>query len=81
VGAGTIAEAILKWLRASSRQKLSPAGWALVGLFALHTCIIVAVNCGLQLTHTEQGLWIYGICIPMIMAWVVVVIDVLTWPY
>jgi hypothetical protein len=53
----------------------------LLGLFAAHTCMIAAVNLGLNLTHTEQGLWIYGICVPMVVAWVKVQVEVITRTY
>jgi hypothetical protein len=72
----------MRWHRARNRNKLSPAGVALVTLFAIHTCVIAAVNLDLlQLTRTGEGVWIYGICVPMILSWLVVVIEVLTWPY
>jgi hypothetical protein len=67
--------------RANDPNKLTPAGVALLGLFAIHTCMIAAVNLGLDLTRTEEGLWIYGICVPMIVTWVVVTIEVFTRTY
>jgi hypothetical protein len=59
-------------------NKLSPAGVVLVGLFTLHTCMIAAVNLGLELTHAEEAAWICGVMVPMIMAWVAVEIELIT---
>jgi hypothetical protein len=67
--------------RTRDRNKLTPAWWIMVGLFAIHTCTIAAVNLGLELTRTQEGLWIYGICIPMVVAWVKVQIEVITRTY
>jgi hypothetical protein len=67
--------------KARDRNKLSPAGIALVGLFAVHACMIAAVSLGLQLTHAEQDAWMCGVLVPMVVAWLVEVIEVLTRTY
>jgi hypothetical protein len=50
--------------RTRARNKLTPAGIALVGLFAIHACMIAAVNLGLELTHAEQDAWMAGVLVP-----------------
>jgi hypothetical protein len=67
--------------RARDHNKFSLAGFVMIGLFAIHTCMIAAVNLGLELTHLEQGLWIYGICVPMVLAWAKVQVELITRHY
>jgi hypothetical protein len=70
----------MRWHRASDPNKRNLPGTALIVLYTLHTCMIIAINLGLQLTHTEQGLWIYGLCFPMIVAWLALMVDLFIWP-
>jgi hypothetical protein len=67
--------------RANDPNKLTPAGVALLGLFAAHFAMIVAVNSGVELTHAEQDAWMVGLLVPMFVAWVIVTIEVLTRTY
>jgi hypothetical protein len=67
--------------KARDPNKLSPACVVMLGLFTLHTAIIAAVNLGLQLTHTEQDIWVCAVMVPMVVAWVKVEIEVITRTY
>jgi hypothetical protein len=58
----------MKWHRASDPNKLNPRGMALLILFAVHFCTIIAINCGLNVTEPYRSAWVCGIMIPMIVA-------------
>jgi hypothetical protein len=40
--------------------------------------MIAAVSLGLELTHVQQDAWIAGVLVPMVVAWLAVVIEELT---
>jgi hypothetical protein len=67
--------------KARDPDKLSPAGVVLVGLFALHTCMIAATSLGLKVHEPYIAMWVFGVLVPMIVAWLVAVIEVLTRRY
>jgi hypothetical protein len=62
-------------------NKLTPAGVVLVTLFAIHATMIIADNLGLKLHEPFIAMWVCGILVPMIVAWLVVVIEVAFRPY
>jgi hypothetical protein len=65
--------------RGRDRNKLTPAGVVLLGLFAAHFAMIVAVNSGVELTSGEQDAWMAGVMVPMFVAWLTVMIEELIW--
>jgi hypothetical protein len=73
-----IAEAIVN---RRDHNKLSPAGIALVSLYAIHLAMIAAVNLGVEVHDPWRAVWLFSVGGPMFVAWLLVVIEELTWHY
>jgi uncharacterized membrane protein len=72
---------MLMFGRANDPNKLRLTGIVLFVFLAIHFCMVAAVNCGLDVPEPYRMLWVYSVMVPMIVAWVALVIDPLIWPY
>jgi hypothetical protein len=67
--------------RANDPNKLRPTGIVLLTLLAIHFCMVAAVNCGVEIREPYRAIWVYGIMVPAIVAWVAVAIGIIIWHY
>jgi hypothetical protein len=67
--------------RANDPNKLTPAGVALVSLYALHSAMIAAVSLGLDVRDPWRAVWLFSVGVPMFVAWLVVMIEEIIWHY
>jgi hypothetical protein len=57
------------------------AGWTLIGLYAMHSAMIAAIQLGVEVHDPWRAIWLFSIGVPMFVAWLVVVIEELTRTY
>jgi hypothetical protein len=66
--------------RANDPNKLRPTGVVLLGLLAIHFCMVAAVNFGLDVPEPYRFAWVCGIMVPMVVAWLALIVDLFIWP-
>jgi hypothetical protein len=64
--------------KARDRNKLTPAGVVMLGLFALHFAMCCATRLGLELTRAEDIAGLVCILAPMTVAWVIAQVELIT---
>jgi hypothetical protein len=68
--------------RTRNLNKLRPTGIVLLGLLAVHCGLIVAKStAGVDVPEPYRMLCVYGVMVPMIIAWLTVVVEELTKTY